>query len=109
MKETVKSRVTAVGNYIVNSSATVRKAAQKFGISKSTVHKDVSERLKKLNPNLYESVRKILKINKSQRHIRGGIAKKKKKKNISFTKSTDGLNGLWNKKIVKSLKKDQYK
>lgn len=109
MKEAVKIRVTAVGNYIVNSSATVRKAAQKFGISKSTVHKDVSERLKKLNPNLYERVRKILKTNKSQRHIRGGIATKRKFKNISFTKSTDGLNGLWNKKIVNSLKKDQYK
>ena len=100
MKETVKSRVTAVGNYIVNSSATVRKAAQKFGISKSTVHKDVSERLKKLNPNLYESVRKILKINKSQRHIRGGIATKRKFKNISFTKSTYETNSSWNKKLV---------
>ena len=89
MKEKVRSRATAVGNYIVNFNATVRKAAQKFGISKSTVHKDVSERLKKLNPNLYESVRNILKINKSQRHIRGGSATKKKFKNISFTKNEE--------------------
>lgn len=85
MKETVIDRATSIANYIVKSNATVRKAAQKFSVSKSTVHKDVSERLKKLNPTLYENVQSVLNLNKSQRHIRGGIATKKKFKQIKYS------------------------
>lgn len=67
-----------LGEYIIESKATVRSAAKKFGISKSTVHKDVSQRLKSVNPRLYKEVRQILDTNKNQRHIRGGIATKNK-------------------------------
>ena len=67
-----------LGEYIIESKATVRSAAKKFGISKSTVHKDVSQRLKSVNPSLYKEVREILDTNKNQRHIRGGIATKNK-------------------------------
>ena len=64
--------------YTVEERATVRQAARRFGISKSTVHKDVTGRLRSLNPALYAQVRKILDKNKSERHIRGGMATKKK-------------------------------
>lgn len=67
-----------LGEYIIESKATVRTAARKFGISKSTVHKDVSQRLKSINPTLYKEVREILETNKSERHIRGGIATREK-------------------------------
>ena len=67
-----------LGEYIIESKATVRRAAKKFGISKSTVHKDVSQRLKTVNPSLYLEVREILDTNKTERHIRGGIATKRK-------------------------------
>ena len=67
-----------LARYIIESNATVRAAAQKFGISKSTVHKDVSQRLKTSNPPLYKSVRKVLDMNKSERHMRGGLATKEK-------------------------------
>ncbi len=71
-------RAVMLGQYISENNATVRAAAKKFGISKSTVHKDVSERLPKLQPQLYSEVKKILEKNKSERHIRGGLATKKK-------------------------------
>ena len=64
--------------YIVETKDTVRGAAKKFGISKSTVHKDVSERLKKINPELAKKVRVVLDENKAERHIRGGLATKRK-------------------------------
>ena len=64
--------------YIIENKTTVRAAAKQFGVSKSTVHMDVSERLKKLNPSLYNEVREILDINKAERHIRGGLATKQK-------------------------------
>ncbi len=67
-----------LGEYILQSKATVRLVAQRFGVSKSTVHKDVSERLKYINPSLYKDVKAILELNKAQRHIRGGLATKKK-------------------------------
>ncbi len=67
-----------LGLYIAEEGATVRAAAQKFGVSKSTVHKDVTGRLRRLNPTLYQSVRAILDRNKSERHIRGGMATKRK-------------------------------
>ncbi len=78
MKGIVEERAVELGEYIIESKATVRKAAKKFGVSKSTVHKDVSQRLKKLNPTLYLEVRRILDTNKSERHIRGGLATKNK-------------------------------
>ncbi len=78
LKGIVEQRAIELAEYIVENKTTVRAAAKKFGISKSTVHMDVSERLKKLNPALYKDVRKILDINKAERHIRGGMATKQK-------------------------------
>ena len=74
----IEKRAVELANYIVKSKDTVRGTAKKFGISKSTVHKDVSERLKKINPILAIEVRKILDENKAERHIRGGMATKLK-------------------------------
>ncbi len=78
MKEQPAQRAVTLGQYIIENRATVRSTAKKFGISKSTVHKDVSERLKKENPALYTQVKDILEINKQERHIRGGLATKRK-------------------------------
>jgi putative DeoR family transcriptional regulator (stage III sporulation protein D) len=78
MKNGTDERAVQLGEYIIENGATVRAAAKKFRISKSTVHKDVSERLRKLNPQLYGQVRVVLNINKAQRHIRGGIATREK-------------------------------
>ncbi len=75
---TIEERATELAHYIIDSKDTVRGAAKKFGISKSTVHKDVTERLSKINSNLAHEVRKILEENKSERHIRGGMATKLK-------------------------------
>lgn len=80
VKGIVEERAAMLGEYIIKSKATVRKAAKKFGVSKSTVHKDVSERLKYIDPKLYKEVKTILEINKAQRHIRGGIATRNKYK-----------------------------
>lgn len=74
----IEERAVNLAHYIIDSGDTVRGAAKKFGISKSTVHKDVSERLKKINPVLATQVRKILDENKAERHIRGGMATKLK-------------------------------
>lgn len=78
MKNTLEKRALKLGEFMVNEKATVRKAAKYFGVSKSTVHKDVSERLEFINSSLYKEVKKILEINKAQRHIRGGYATKNK-------------------------------
>lgn len=78
MKGVVEERAAMLGEYIIESKATVRSAAKKFGVSKSTVHKDVSQRLRVLNPALYREVRQVLDMNKSERHIRGGMATKNK-------------------------------
>ena len=78
MKGFVEQRAVELGEYIIQSKATVRKTAKKFGISKSTVHKDVSERLPDLDPHLYAGVKMILEKNKQERHIRGGLATRKK-------------------------------
>ncbi len=78
MKGVVEERAAMLGEYIIENKATVRTAAKKFGVSKSTVHKDVSQRLKVLNPALYREVRQVLDLNKSERHIRGGMATKNK-------------------------------
>ncbi len=78
MKGAVEERAIELGEYILENKATVRAAAKKFHISKSTVHKDVSDRLQAVNPQLYSEVRQVLEINKAQRHIRGGIATREK-------------------------------
>lgn len=78
MKHTTEERAVLLGEYIIENGATVRAAAKQFHVSKSTVHKDVSERLRKLNPQLYRQVRVVLNINKAQRHIRGGLATREK-------------------------------
>ena len=78
MKGAVEGRAIELGEYIIENNATVRAAAKKFHISKSTVHKDVSDRLRVVNPQLYVRVRSVLDINKSQRHIRGGLATREK-------------------------------
>ena len=77
-KNVIDDRATRLGEYIVENKATVRRAAKQFGVSKSTVHKDVSQRLKYIDSGLYKDVKNILAVNKAQRHIRGGLATKKK-------------------------------
>lgn len=67
-----------IANYIIEHNATVRQAAKEFGISKSTVHKDVAERLAQINPSLAAEATKVLDVNKSERHIRGGLATREK-------------------------------
>ena len=74
------SRCEALGQYIIDNTATVRSAAKVFGISKSTVHKDISQRLKQYNYALFLQVREILDVNKQERHIRGGLATRRKYK-----------------------------
>lgn len=78
MKEYIEERAVAIANYIIENNATVRQTAKRFGISKSTVHKDVAERLTHINPSLAKQARIVLDINKSERHIRGGMATKEK-------------------------------
>ena len=78
MKDYIELRAIEVGRCIIDSKATVRKTATKFGVSKSTVHKDLTERLPQIDHHLAEEVRDILDINKSERHIRGGMATRQK-------------------------------
>ena len=70
MKEYIEERAVAIANYIIDCNATVRQTAKKFGVSKSTVHKDVTERLLQINPTLARKARKVLDVNKQERHIR---------------------------------------
>ena len=77
-KFTIEERATKLAHYIIETKDTVRSTAKKFGVSKSTVHKDVSDRLLKINPILAKEVREILDENKAERHIRGGMATKLK-------------------------------
>lgn len=76
-----KERCVTLGTYLVENKATVRAVAAHFGISKSTVHKDVTETLKSVNKALYQQVKEILNVNKSERHIRGGEATRNKYRN----------------------------
>lgn len=78
MKEYIEKRAVDIANYIIEHNTTVRQTAKQFGISKSTVHKDVTERLMAINPTLATQARKVLDMNKSERHIRGGLATKDK-------------------------------
>ena len=78
MKTYIEERAIEIANYMIEHNATVRQAAKNFGISKSTVHKDVTERLVQVNPTLAAQARKVIDVNKSERHIRGGLETKEK-------------------------------
>lgn len=78
LKTYIEERAMEIAKYIIENNATVRQTAKQFGISKSTVHKDVTERLPQINPALAQSARKVLDVNKSERHIRGGLATREK-------------------------------
>ncbi len=78
MRTNIEERACDLAEYIIEHKATVRSAASQFGISKSTVHKDLTDRLPRVNPALYKQVRQLLDLNKAERHIRGGLATRKK-------------------------------
>ena len=78
LRDYIEERAVDIANYIIDHNATVRQTAKKFGISKSTVHKDVTDRLLQINPSLAREARKVLDTNKSERHIRGGMATREK-------------------------------
>ena len=78
MKDYIEERARSLAHYIIENGATVRDAAKKFSMSKSSVHKDVTTRLLKMSPALAQEVKKVLEHNKEERHIRGGLATKKK-------------------------------
>ncbi len=80
MNKDIEERTTRIARYIIETKSTVRVAAKEFGISKSTVHKDITDRLKKINRELYAKAREVLDVNKAERHLRGGEATKKKYK-----------------------------
>ena len=82
MPERIEKRACDLAVYLIETGATVRAAAQHFGISKSTVHKDLSFRLPRINSELYSQVRQVLDLNKQERHIRGGLATRRKYKGI---------------------------
>ena len=84
MYSDIEERACDVARYIVENRSTVRVAAKEFGISKSTVHKDVTQRLEKVNPALFAEVRVLLDVNKAERHIRGGLATRRKYKGETF-------------------------
>lgn len=89
MKDYIEKRVIEIARYIIEEETTVRQTARVFGVSKSTVHKDVTERLPKINPLVANQVKNILEVNKAERHIRGGRATKMKYKGgkVAETKS----------------------
>ena len=78
MQNCIEERACELAAYILENKATVRAAAAHFGVSKSTVHKDLTERLPHVNPGLYRQVRALLDLNKAERHIRGGLATRRK-------------------------------
>ena len=80
MKSNIEERACDLAEYIIENRTTVRAAAKKFGISKSTVHKDLADRLPHINHALYLLVKEVLEVNKAERHIRGGIATRRKYK-----------------------------
>jgi len=82
VKDYIEERVLEVARYIIESKDTIRKTAKVFGVSKSTIHKDMTERLPKINPTIAEQTYTILELNKSERHIRGGKATKLKYKSM---------------------------
>ncbi|MBP3855541.1 MAG: sporulation transcriptional regulator SpoIIID [Ruminiclostridium sp.] len=78
VRGTKQERCVSLAQYIIDNKATVRNAGKAFGISKSTVHQDITVRLERVNPELHRQVREILELNKQERHIRGGLATKRK-------------------------------
>ncbi len=85
--EEIESRAVEIAEYVIATGATVRSAAERFGISKSTVHKDLTERLKKISPKLHGEVSIVLAKNRAERHIRGGIATKNKYLKVASTRN----------------------
>lgn len=83
MKDYIEERALEIAKYIISEKATVRQAASVFGVSKSTVHKDVTERLPRINPLIADMVKRVLETNKAERHIRGGKATKMKYKAVN--------------------------
>jgi putative DeoR family transcriptional regulator (stage III sporulation protein D) len=83
LKDYIEERVLEVAQYIIDSKSTIRKTAKMFGVSKSTIHKDITERLPKINPQIAKEAKDILDLNKSERHIRGGKATKMKYKTVN--------------------------
>lgn len=83
LKDYIEERVLQIANFIIDTGYTVRQAASIFKVSKSTVHKDITERLPIINPSLYEKAREVLDKNKSERHLRGGLATKNKFKKLA--------------------------
>lgn len=86
--DTIEERTVSIANYIIETKCTVREAAKKFGISKSTVHKDITERLVKINSGLAGAAKEILQENKKERHIRGGMATREKYRNQNIIKQS---------------------
>ena len=94
MKDYIEERAMEIGEYIIDKRATVRQTAKRFGVSKSTVHKDVTERLQQINPSLAAEARKILDLNKSERHIRGGLATREKYLHMAHEEEGQGDGSL---------------
>ena len=90
MKDYIEERVLELAHYIIESRSTVRATARKFGTSKSTVHKDLTDRLPEIDKELYDRVHSILDTNKAERHIRGGLATKEKYLKLAETKKIYG-------------------
>lgn len=82
MRDDLEKRAQELAVFVIENRTTIRAAAQKFGISKSTVHKDLSERLETINRPLYQQVKEVLECNKAERHIRGGMATRRKYKGL---------------------------
>ena len=87
LKDYIEQRAIELAQYIIEYNATVRKTAKVFNISKSTVHKDVHERLRRINPSLYREAQSVLEFNKAERHIRGGMATKEKYQNLKNSRN----------------------
>lgn len=84
MRDYIEDRVMQIAQYIVEKKVTVRQVARRFGVSKSTVHKDLTDRLYEIDPVLFKEARVVLDINKSERHIRGGRATREKYRNTQM-------------------------
>ena len=91
MKSGIDARIYDLANYIVDNNSTVRAAAQRFGISKSTVHKDVTQRLYEIDRSMYGRVQLVLARNKAERHLRGGLATKRKYALLAQERHARGL------------------
>lgn len=105
-ENTIEERAVNLAHYIIDTKDTVRGAAKKFGVSKSTVHKDVSQRLLTINYALALEVRKILEENKAERHLRGGLATKLKYENNRTCEKTRKKSDFVTKKIIKCYTND---